>query len=674
MIITVILQVRNEETSGHLERFLKWNKPIYDNLIAYDDCSTDESVAMLKDSGAFVIEGELHSFNSELQVKQLLLDEARNHFPQTDWFLWLDADELLLGSRVEINDILHECVSNGFDGVKLPLVNLWRSNSQFRVDSGFNNLENVRFWKNSNNLAFSPKPGLHHPMHPDGMKQVSYLGDLRVLHFGFSRDSYILSKFHTYREAGQRGRNLWRLVDETGITVQSIHSYSAILGERFTSWFDSLNDQEIDMQPISLIEQCRLEGGNQTSNRKPKVTLVSLIYAGVDWLEFQYGELIKLQNEFGPHEVEILFVANDATPEVLQFLRSNCIPFVVAPGRVNESEWYINSVYRAYNFGVLKAQGEYVLLTNSDMAYMPGFLFNLLKHKTPNSYLVGKLIESGRLKPAEAAIKKNLGKSIVGFKRGKFYELARKISAETKTYGGLYMPLLAHRRSFLEHGGYPEGNILKSSLEMYIQNGEYQIAAQGEELVSGDFAFVKRLEALGWSFETVDNAIAYHFQEGEKSEHSKQLDRASKSGVSLGNSVNLNSNDFETFPFVIDQGESRLRLISSLDTSLNKGKVILIGDEFEFNNFISKVNNIQSIVTSNFDLLKFFSIDRNIHGYLLKRHEMGSLEILYKDVVSQVIKNELRNSFLPVEPESMRSKVARYVPENLRKIIRNFLD
>jgi len=45
MIITGILQVRNEVISGHLARFLEWNLPILDHLVAYDDCSTDQTVS-----------------------------------------------------------------------------------------------------------------------------------------------------------------------------------------------------------------------------------------------------------------------------------------------------------------------------------------------------------------------------------------------------------------------------------------------------------------------------------------------------------------------------------------------------------------------------------------------------------------------------------------------------
>ena len=175
MIITAILQTRNEESSGHLVRFLKWNMPIIDNLVAYDDCSTDKTVDLLKASGAEVIVGSFHSFQSELHIKDLLLRRALELFPETTWVLWLDADELLLESRGMLNELLLKSEKSGFDGIKLPLVNLWRSETYFRVDSGYNQLENVRFWRNNGKIHFEAKPGLHLPMHPQGIEKVSRL-------------------------------------------------------------------------------------------------------------------------------------------------------------------------------------------------------------------------------------------------------------------------------------------------------------------------------------------------------------------------------------------------------------------------------------------------------------------------------------------------------------------
>ena len=55
MRIFGFLQVRNESMSGHLERFLEVNGPLFDKLFAIDDASSDDTVSKLKHFGANVI-------------------------------------------------------------------------------------------------------------------------------------------------------------------------------------------------------------------------------------------------------------------------------------------------------------------------------------------------------------------------------------------------------------------------------------------------------------------------------------------------------------------------------------------------------------------------------------------------------------------------------------------
>jgi glycosyltransferase involved in cell wall biosynthesis len=667
MIITAILQSKNEMRSGHLERFLRWNRILFDNLVVFDDCSDDQSVQVLTDFGATIIQGQFHMFNSELQMKASLLDRCISEFPQTDWILWLDADEILLSTRSEIEKILHEGALKGFDGIEIGLVNLWRSEEFFRVDSSFNDLKNVRFWKNNGRLHFRVRPGLHHPMHPDGMNRVLSLESPRVLHFGFASDNHVLDKFKTYLQSGQRGRNLWRLVDESNLILLELTQIADLLGGRYAEWKQSAEAHPFNPNQLPLIEKCRYNFETSSRNHRPIVTLVSLIYAGVDWLEFQYGELLQLQQEFGFDSVEILFVANDASVEVLKFLDVNFIPYVVAPGRIDNNEWYINSVYRAYNYGAAAAKGEYVLLTNSDMAYFPGFLSQLLKHKSESTYLVGKLIESGRLTPASAAVKRNFGKKLRSFKRRGFYLLAEKLSSETKTSGGLYMPLLIHRDQFLKFGGYPEGNILQESLTHFLATGKYRIAAIGDDLIPGDSAFVQRLIHLGWTFETLNSAIAYHFQEGEKSEYKDSLQI--KSGFSqMQNSVSSENMDYSILE------NHRLHICKTITGIKEKQQTILLTNSLDEVQRLGKseINYLTAVVTSNIQVLRKVSLELDVHSYFLCEEDFA--KSILKDSVSlqQILKEELRRTFLPLKPISLLRRLIRRIPLDFKVRVKSF--
>ena len=672
MVITGILQVRNEESSGHLARFLEWNLPIYDHLIAFDDDSTDQTVSLLLSHGIEVIKGGFHAFRSELHIKQELLSTALSMYPNTDWFLWLDADELLLESRENLEVLLMHSEKLGYDGIGLPLVNLWRSQNMYRIDSGFNDLTNVRFWKNTGNLRFKTKPGLHHLMHPRGLKCIRKLESLRVLHFGFASDAYVLSKFHTYQQSGQRGRNLWRLVDETKLSLQEISTLSKYLGSRYRAFADFSGTVSNRNGSGKLLQDCRFDTKRKGSHKPPLITLISLIYAGVDWLEFQYGELLKLQRELGSDVVEILFVANDASGEVIEFLTRNFIPYVCAPGKTHVDEWYINSVYRAYNYGVQCAKGEYVVLTNSDMAYSPGFLLELVKNRSSRTYLVAKLIESGRLTPAKAAISKNLGKKLSSFKRAKFYSLAEKFGEIGTSPGGLYMPVILSREHFLYAGGYPEGNLVPQSLESYVKTGSYVLALQGDPVIPGDYAFVKRLEADGWQHETLKSAIAYHFQEGEKSEVKASLRSKVASGILVDGTKSPLLHKIEELFSSGDWEDSRLNISDRFQTN-GTGYGLVIEDSQDFFSILDKeLIGLRFCITSNEEMVRRFSIDFDIHTYFLDNWSSQNSEDFWR-LVKRILVQELHNTFMPIEPVSIREKVTKGIPPALKLFIKSLL-
>jgi hypothetical protein len=560
MKITGFLQVRNELITGHLDRFLKFNSELFDYLVAFDDASTDDTAKFLKDNVDLLITSEFCSFTSELANKQKLLSEAKKHFPDTDWFLWLDADEVLFTSRSELELLISEAEEGGFSGISFPLTNLWKSEAFYRIDSGYDSLTNVRLWRNTQDLDFTPESGLHRLMHPTGVKRILKQSRFHVTHFGFASRSLIARKFAYYRSVGQQGVNLWRLIDENSMILKHVTNRLPLLGNRFEMYLAGEKLNYMQPESDSFAEYVSLADSLQISDshKSPYVTIVCLIYSGVDWLEFQYSELLALKKELGPGEVEILFVANDANEDVLGFLKGNNIPFVVAPGRKNAKEWYINSVYRAYNFGAAHARGRYLLFVNSDMAYAPGFLHSILSFAAPNDYVSGKLIESGRLKPAEIAVKKNFGKRLKSFRRKSFYNYASRVTDSTFQNGGLYMPAVVSKESFLDSGGYPEGNISLDSVAHYINGESYSLAHIGDKLISGDDAFVRKFLGRGGRHITINSALVYHFQEGEKSTSSKSSNRFVASGVAISNDQLIGINGEQTlWNYLVQDLESR---------------------------------------------------------------------------------------------------------------------
>jgi glycosyltransferase involved in cell wall biosynthesis len=534
MKIIGFLQVRNELSSGHISRFMKVNAELFDALYVFDDHSDDGTYEYLTEHADFVVRGGTRMFGSELVNKAELLDKVKADFDPGDAILWLDADEVIYASRQELVDIISGAFSEGYDSLSLPHINLWRSNNWFRVDDNYDSLEAVRIWKLSDKLFFPREPGLHGQMYPNGISRIKRVNYAAVVHFGFASTDYILDKYVTYRSHWQSGYALHRLISEFGRELQPLKCRTEMLGSRFSH---AHNYVDVD-EPVILTQHDWLKLANSRyeeylRNVMPRVTLVSLIYASTKWLEFAYSQLLELKRDLPEGEAEILFIANDANKEVLNFLKDNAIPHLAVTTKKFPDEWFINSVYRAYNLGVLSSKTDYVYLVNSDMAFSRGALSSIMRNASPDKLLASRLVELGVMPSGKYGIEKDFGSSPNKYRKNDFESFARKISRDELSTGGLFMPLLVHKEKFLELGGYPEGNLTEESLNDYVAGGPGEIANIGQRLVPGDAAFIARASSIKIEHLTLMSSVAYHFQAGERRDEGSP--RSIRSGVAILN-------------------------------------------------------------------------------------------------------------------------------------------
>lgn len=536
MEIIGFLQVRNEVQSGHLKRFLETNLELFDKLFVYDDSSDDGTLELVTLAATHVISGKSRRFGSELRNKAALLKAIQDACEEGDAVLHLDADEVLYCSKNELHELVRTAFELGYDSVALEHRNLWRSHHWYRTDDHYNDLLPARIWRLSSKLSFEARDGLHLTTEPDGLLNTYVSRSFPVVHFGFASMDLILDKYVTYRSHWQQGYPLYRLINEVGLQLELLADEAGKLGSRYSSLHPI--DSALRPSAITPWEWERAANSRYASYLKkkqtPRVTLVSLIYSSVEWLEFQYGQLLKLSRDLPEGDVEILFVANDATPEVLAFLVENHIPHIVSDSRKFEGEWYINTVYRAYNRGLEAAKSDYVLFVNSDMAYAKGLLSSLMALASPKKFIAARLVELGRLPSGTFGIEKDFGFRPSKFRQRDFEKYASRIRTSVVRPGGLYMPLLVNQKTFQFLGGFPEGNVLAKRLDEYIESGVAEIAEKRDNLVPGDAAFMARAASLGVDHVTSFEAIAYHFQEGEKRDAGKRGAWA-PSGVAICN-------------------------------------------------------------------------------------------------------------------------------------------
>ncbi len=218
-----------------------------------------------------------------------------------------------------------------------------------------------------------------------------------------------------------------------------------------------------------------------------------LIYRSPDWLSFALEGLAYAK---GSTCFRTLVVGNDASEECRATGRLD-----VDHVNPDPAEHYIARVYRAWNRAVAESTTELVVLMNSDMFVSDYWLDNLMEvyHDNPMSLPTSLLVESGRIPSAMPEYVRNFGLSPDQFDRDAWRVHAGKMRADkgagnNTLPGRLYMPVLFRRGTFLEFGGYPEGN---------------PVGTTGDKDLFGRFARAgyRHLTALG--------SVVYHCQEGE---------------------------------------------------------------------------------------------------------------------------------------------------------------
>lgn len=215
------LQIYNEVEKGNLRRCLRSISKYCDEIVIYDDASTDNSVEVARQFTDLIIEGAVNEWGKEAIHRQQLLELALIRNP--DWIFWLDADEVIEHKGEE--GALRILAEGGDkDSYAFHEINLWRTPCFYRLDNAYNDGWYCRLWKNTGELEIENKPGLHQRLVPKGLKNEGQ-SSLEIIHYGFATDNNIIDKFETYKSHGQSGWDLWRLVDERSLKIAKSNPY-----------------------------------------------------------------------------------------------------------------------------------------------------------------------------------------------------------------------------------------------------------------------------------------------------------------------------------------------------------------------------------------------------------------------------------------------------------------
>ena len=246
----------------------------------------------------------------------------------------------------------------------------------------------------------------------------------------------------------------------------------------------------------------------------PLISIICLVYKSTTFAKAVHESLYKYTTKLKTGEAELLFVANDASQNVINYLEKQKYTFVVNNNHhLSEEELfklgygvpeYINRVYRGYNYGIKRCRGDIVVMINSDNMFSPNWLENLLNKLEKNRIICSQIVERmhARFSIFPTAIHGEFGNHPNNFLENEFLAFVTKISKEGMKLGGAYMPCMTYKENIEKVGYYPEGNISGKSFKEIIKYGDEQL--------------YENLRNIGIQHFTSCDSIVYHFKEGER--------------------------------------------------------------------------------------------------------------------------------------------------------------
>jgi hypothetical protein len=244
---------------------------------------------------------------------------------------------------------------------------------------------------------------------------------------------------------------------------------------------------------------------------KKNLEVISLIYKSTEYLEFIYNQLKEISVD--GWDIGYRIVANDANHNVLSKLNELGAKHTIYKDE-SPDDFYLNRVYRCWNHSVVTSEYDNVCLVNSDMLFSDDWLSNLLRYHDGKHIPCSRLVESGKMPSGLHGISKNFGRRPKNLDIPSWNKFVKNQKSEGAHLGGLYMPCIFNRKTFLESGGYPPGNL-------FLEDEKLVVGYPNDRPVwaSGDQFFFYRLEKdQGLKHITVFDSLVYHIQEGEMDE------------------------------------------------------------------------------------------------------------------------------------------------------------
>ncbi len=247
---------------------------------------------------------------------------------------------------------------------------------------------------------------------------------------------------------------------------------------------------------------------------KKNIEIIGMIYKSPSYLTMMINQFLSEYNQVDDWNIKFRILVNNPQEKLLPYLAKAITSFgdkIIFDIYEDNSpiDYYLNRVYRCWNYGGRVTKYDNICFVNSDMIFSKNWLGNLLKHHDGINIPCSKLFESGKMPSGKWGETMHFGSNPVNMNYLSWYQYAEYKQTIDKGIGigGLYMPCIFSSQRFYESGGYPEGNI-------YV-GGAGQINTTFVK--SGDDYFFHDIleQKFGMRHITSFDSLVYHFQEGE---------------------------------------------------------------------------------------------------------------------------------------------------------------
>ena len=106
---------------------------------------------------------------------------------------------------------------------------------------------------------------------------------------------------------------------------------------------------------------------------KKNIEIIAMIYKSLGFLDFITDQLKSPKCKANGWDVGVRVVANDASEKVVNRLKAGDIPYSIYNDPKPE-DFYLNRVYRCWNYGAQSSEYDNICFVNSYMAFTEGGL------------------------------------------------------------------------------------------------------------------------------------------------------------------------------------------------------------------------------------------------------------------------------------------------------------